>query len=83
MCNNVPALLPRKYSPSPKISEKTSPLELQQIEIHQCPSNFREGAHTMYHCIPSRKPDMHFSSNFYKQLNVILITIKYDLQYYS
>ena len=26
---------------------------------------------------------MHFSSNFCKQLNVILITIKYDLQYYS
>ena len=49
--------LPRRYSPSTKISEKTSRLELQQFEIHQHPPNFWEGPHTMYHCIPPRKPE--------------------------
>ena len=58
------------------------------------PPNFRERAHTMYHCIPPRKREFEpfFGkilictfppSNFCKQLHVILITIKYNLQSYS
>ena len=41
MCKEVPAS-PTPLPPS-KISEKVSPLELQQFKIHQCPPNFRKG----------------------------------------
>ena len=45
------------HTHTPKILEKTNPLELSQFKIHRRPLILGRGANTMYQCIPPRKTE--------------------------